>query len=135
MERIVIAFDGSEPATRALARATSIAKAFDSSLIVISVAPITVGLHAAPVDTVDSPEVHTAELDQARTHIEEQELTAEYVVGSGDPADAIVELAHERDADLIVVGTREVGVVGRLLGQSVSGTVAHHAHRDVLIVH
>lgn len=130
-----MAFDGSESATRALARATSFAKAFDSSLIVISVAPITVGLHAAPVDRVDSPELHTAELDQARAYVEAQDVTAEYVVGSGEPADAIVELAEERDADLIVLGTREVGIVGRLLGQSVSGAVAHHAHRDVLIVH
>jgi nucleotide-binding universal stress UspA family protein len=135
MKRIVIGFDGSEPARRALERATSIAKAFGATLIVTSVAPMTVGLHAAPVDRVDSPEKHTDELGEARAYIDGQDVTAEYVVGSGEPADAIVELATEREADLIVVGTRELGIVQRLLGQSVSGAVAHHAHRDVLIVH
>ena len=53
----------------------------------------------------------------------------------GDAAEAIVELAEQRNADLIVVGTREPGFLERLLGHSVSGSVQRHAHCDVLIVH
>ena len=43
--------------------------------------------------------------------------------------------ATENGADLIVVGTREPNILGRLLGQSVSETVTHKAHCDVLVVH
>ena len=46
-----------------------------------------------------------------------------------------VQLAEERDADLVVVGTREPSVLERLLGRSVSQSVSRQAHCDVLIVH
>ena len=113
------------------------AKAFSAELIVASVAPMLAGIGrtAGPVDPVDPPSKHAEELDAAKSYLEREGLTADYVTGVGDPADAIVALADERSADLIVVGTRELGIIKRMLGQSVSGSVAHHAHRDVLIVH
>jgi len=64
-----------------------------------------------------------------------QGLDVELVPAVGEPAETIVQLADERHADLIVVGTREPNVIERLLGQSVSQSVSRHAHCDVLIVH
>ena len=44
-------------------------------------------------------------------------------------------MAKEQNADLVVIGTREVGFVKRALGQSVSEGVVHKVECDLLIVH
>jgi nucleotide-binding universal stress UspA family protein len=58
---------------------------------------------------------------------------ATYLVWDGDPGDGILAAAEAEGADLIVVGTRGRGAVGRMLG-SVSDRVLHRAQVPVLVV-
>ena len=137
IKTILVGYDESEPAQRALERAASLAKAFEAKLIVTSVAPVTVPASGRSIgaDPTDTAGQHRAELHEAHVYLEGQGLSADYIEAVGHEADSILEAARERSADMIVVGTREVGKLHRLLGQSVSDAVAHGARCDVLIVH
>jgi nucleotide-binding universal stress UspA family protein len=136
MKTIVLGYDDSESAMRALGRVIELARALRASVVTVSAAPVLVpaGHGIGPIDPVDPPELHREQLDHARAVFDEQGIEASYHVGVGDPADVILAAAEERHADMIVVGTTEPGLISRLLGLSVSENVQRRAHCDVLIV-
>jgi len=136
VKTIIVGYDDTDPAKRALERAADLAGAFGSRLIVTSVVPVVTS--AAPRSIGTDPEeegTHAAQLAAAKAFLTSRGLEADYIEALGHPAESIVEAAVERGADMIVVGTREPGFAQRLLGNSVSNAVAHKAHCDVLIVH
>lgn len=137
MKTIVLGYDDTESSRRALQRVIELAKAFDAFVVVVSVARAMVpaGRGIGPIDPTDPPEAHREQLSHAEAVLGELGIGGAYEVGLGEPADVIVEVADERDADMIVVGTTEPGLVARLLGLSVSEAVQRRARCDVLIVH
>jgi nucleotide-binding universal stress UspA family protein len=137
MKTIVVAYDETPESDRALERAVTIAKALGSRMVVTSVAPITAspGRSAGLVDSTDTPADHVAELNHAREYLDAQGIQAEYIPAIGFPDEAIAQVAKEQSADLVVVGSREVGFVKRAFGQSVSEGVSHRVECDLLIVH
>lgn len=135
MKTIVVGYDETDPARRALLRAAELAAAFGAKVIVTSVAPVIHGRGIGPVDPADPPELHREELQHAKALLAEHGIEGELDLALGDPADHIARLAESRNADLVVVGARPLHLVERMLGLSVSGEVARKAHCDVLVVH
>ena len=136
IKTIVVGYDAGDGSRRALERAAMLARAFASSLVVASVADVAASPgRSLGADPVENAADHLAELATARAYLDGEGLSAEYIEAFGHPGEAILAAAAERSADLIVVGTRELGLVQRLLGQSVSDAVSHGARCDVLIVH
>jgi len=135
MKTIVVGYDETEAAQRALARAADLADAFGSKVIVTSVAPVLVGSREmGAIDPANPPELHREELTHAKEFLSGRGIEGQYEMTVGDPATAIVTLADNVGADLIIVGTRHPSLISTLLGLSVSGAVKRKAHCDVLTV-
>jgi nucleotide-binding universal stress UspA family protein len=134
MHTIVVGYDQTEAADRALERAATLAQAFGAKLVVTSVAPVLVGVGGG-IDPADPPSAHEAHLRHAREFLAQTGLDADVVPALGDAAESIVEVAENAGADLIVVGAPEQSLLQRLLTGSVSGAVERKARCDVLIVH
>jgi len=123
MSTIVVGYDDTAGSQKALERAATLAKALGAKLVVTSVTPVmmSAGRSGGPIDPTDSIEKHTKELETARTYLEGQGIEADYQGAVGEPADAIVQLAEERGADMIVVGHEHGVVPAGLHGRQVRG--------------
>ena len=142
MKEIIVGYDGSAEAERALVRAADIAEAFSSQLVVASITNYPAATAMAPVAPTpiatrspESGELGERELEQARASLAGRSVQTEYVTEVGDAAQRLLELAERRDADLIVVGSREHGFLEHVLGMSCDEKVARRAHTDVMLVH
>lgn len=131
MKRILVAYDGGEPARRALDTAISLAKRFDGLISVISVVPYHPG--HGPIDPWDDDVVHAEALAEARTILAEHGIEAELIEPIGDPARTIERVASDGGFDTVVVGSRGLGPLSRFFQGSVSEHVATHAATTVVI--
>ena len=131
MNRILLAYDGSEPARRALEQTIELAQCFNASVGVISVVPARSSTHA--VDPWDDRTVHAQILVDARRLLREAGIEAELLEPGGDPAKVIERVAEERGYDTIVIGTRRLNGLSRALHGSVSDHVASHATTTVVV--
>ena len=140
---IVVGTDGSETAGQAISRAIAIALKLGARLQIVSAyepraeEPVrsdpgavqdpgwNVGPHDDVVAVLDraESEAHAAGLHEVETFARQ-----------GDAADAIIDVAEEQGADLIVVGNKGLSGARRFLLGSVPNRVSHHAPCSVLIV-
>jgi nucleotide-binding universal stress UspA family protein len=135
---IVVGIDGSPTAEKALSRAIELARGSGARLHVVSAyepasARVSGGAPAAEEYRVSPSFKADAALERALDRAGAENLTVEQHAPKGSAADALVAVAEEAGADLIVIGS--VGMQGpkRIFG-SVPNSVSHRAPCDVLIV-
>ena len=140
---IVVGTDGSETATQAVHQAVDLAKQISAKLELVSAyEPVSdQRLREERTDVPDDlqwmvnpREDVDATLSEAADLIREAGVDVETFAREGDPADAILDVAEERDADLIVVGNKGMTGARRFLLGSVPNKVSHHAPSSVMII-
>jgi nucleotide-binding universal stress UspA family protein len=140
---IVVGTDGSETAQEAVRQAVELAKSVGAELLLVSayqpVSRVTVNneIRHVPDDVqwmVSAREDVATLLSEAAATAEAAGIAVQTFPRQGDPADAILDVAEERDADLIVVGNKGMTGAKRFLLGSVPNRVSHHAPCSVLII-
>jgi nucleotide-binding universal stress UspA family protein len=140
---IVVGTDGSETADEAVKEAMELAKAVGAKVHLVS-AFEPVGGQRLREERQQIPEdmqwmVNPREdvdntLSEAEAQLKEAGVDVAVFARQGDPADAILDVAEEQDADLIVVGNKGMTGAKRFLLGSVPNKVSHHAPCSVMII-
>lgn len=141
--RIVVGTDGSDTAAQAVNQAIELAKLTGATLSLVSAYQPAPGRRVqaeqagAPADVqyeIGPREDVNIVLDAAAADAKGQGIEVQTHPVEGDPADAILNVAEEAKADLIVVGNKGMTGARRYLLGSVPNNVSHHAPCSVLIV-
>jgi nucleotide-binding universal stress UspA family protein len=141
--RIVVGTDGSDTAAEAVRQAVDLAKLSGAGLSIVSAyepvsrrriedeqqgAPADVQYEIGPREDVNLV------LEQAAAAAKQEGVEVQTHPVEGNPTDAILTVAEETDADLIVVGNKGMTGARRFLLGSVPNNVSHHAPCSVIIV-
>jgi nucleotide-binding universal stress UspA family protein len=133
---VAVGTDGTSTASEAVRTAAEIARRFDANLVLLSAFQDP----GARPKKATSPEVQWASSPAARVQeilsrtsdeLGREGLECSTLADEGDPAEVLVRLAEECDADLLVIGNK--GMRRRVLG-SVPNSVTHNSPCAVLVV-
>ena len=132
-----MAVDGSDHADKAFERAIFLAQNFNSELEIITV------IHDSKFSLDSSKSSNSTEslkargeelLEKYKQRAIDCNLRAQSLLKIGDPAQKIIETAEKNNSELIIVGSRGLGLFKDLLVGSVSHKVSQHAKCPVMMV-
>jgi nucleotide-binding universal stress UspA family protein len=140
---IVVGTDGSDTASEAVRQAAELASALGATVEIVSAyepvsqARLREEAKAAPGDLqwmINPREDVDATLEEAAEMIRGAGAEVRTHARQGDPADALLDVAEEIGADVIIVGNKGMTGAKRFLLGSVPNKVSHHAPCSVLII-
>jgi nucleotide-binding universal stress UspA family protein len=143
-DRIVVGTDGSETATQAVRTAIELAKMSKAKLEIVSAyEPVPQsrlkeegeGISGDISHAVNPREDVNLVLGKAQAEAKNAKVDVVTHPREGEPADAILDVAEEHKADLVIVGNKGMTGARRFLLGSVPNKISHHSPCDVWIVH
>jgi nucleotide-binding universal stress UspA family protein len=135
LNTVVVGYDGSPPAERALERAATLV-ATRGRVVVVTATPSLGPPRLVSEPILDGPpsDERSALLDRSRALLHQRGAEAVLVATDADPAEALIQAARNEGAELILVGQTGSGYVTRALLGSTAQNVLRHAPCDVLVV-
>ena len=136
MKKILVPIDGSKYSFKALEKARVLCEKFGSELIVITVVSDIVALNVDYKIDIISQNIASAEqmLKQIELDFKDSNIKLTTLYKVGDITREIVEQAEKNDVDLIVMGSRGLGVLSRTFLGSISHKVLNNTDKSVLVV-
>lgn len=134
MGAIVVGFDGSRAAERALERAAALTSADGRVVVVTASVPRPPSVIDEPIVGGPSPAERDTLLERAAATLRSRGIDPALVAADAGPAEALLEAARAHDAALIVVGSRSSDYPTRVIIGSTAENVVRQAPCDVLVV-
>ncbi len=140
--RILVPLDGSRRAEEALPVAARLARASQGSLLLVRIATIEPTFYWSGFGPALIDEVLEGAQEEARQYLQRilattpelQGLTAEVIVRTGVIAEALLEIAQEEHADLVVLCSHGYSGLKRWALGSVASRMVRHATMPVLVL-
>jgi nucleotide-binding universal stress UspA family protein len=148
--KFLVAIDGSQAGEHALNKALTLATPLKAEIVLLTVVePLSsyvpevmlptgdwVGWRGLPDVDLERKILNAGEvlLQKAQDTCKAAQLESRTRLETGQPRDVICHVAKEESPDLLVLGSRGLGSVERLMLGSVSDYVVHHSVVPVLVV-
>jgi nucleotide-binding universal stress UspA family protein len=126
-KRLLITLDGSTTAERVLGYSCSLAKQFNSEIILLSV-PENVESNPAYKPSI------AQYLESVQSLLKAEGITAQAIITGIDPASTIVEISQSEKIDLIMMATQGLGGLDRFMIGSVADRVLRHTYCPIFLV-
>ncbi|MEH1854980.1 MAG: universal stress protein [Nostoc sp.] len=137
LNSILVALDCSEISERVIQTLDNLALSKDAKVILCHVFPTPESEMELPVDRPqpESPTISYFQVEkQLQSYQEKLSITSELELVTGDPAEEIIRLANIYKTELIIIGSRGLMGMKRIVQGSVSSQVVEEANCSVLVV-
>lgn len=138
-KKILVTIDGSKNAERALNEAKDQAECSDATVTILTIVKPLFLMYYGKAELLkqDNLELEKSKQDLLKKSLEifeDYPGVVETKLRKGDPAEEILKETEEYDYDLIVMGSKGLGIFTRALLGSVSSKILNHTETNVLIV-
>ncbi|MHC1715207.1 MAG: universal stress protein [Acidaminococcaceae bacterium] len=137
--KILVPFDGSEHAEKALARAVYFAKLCGSEILILNV--VDLNKKISSFEQVSTGGYVPSDFKEEGYRIMlnfadniPKEIKTKYMVEIGRPAEIILDICKQESCDLIIMGSRGLSTLKQLILGSVSDYVMSNAMCPVMVI-